>query len=39
MDAALRIQKKLKLAMQVHDELVYVVPDEAIEETKYIMQG
>lgn len=37
MDAALRIQKRLTLAMQVHDELVYVVPDHAVDETKRII--
>lgn len=37
MDAALRIQKRLTLAMQVHDELVYVVPDHLVEEAKKIV--
>jgi DNA polymerase I-like protein with 3'-5' exonuclease and polymerase domains len=32
MDAALTIQKRIKLALQAHDELVYVVPDEAVGE-------
>lgn len=34
MDAALRIQKRLPLGMQVHDELVYSVPIEQVESVK-----
>jgi DNA polymerase III epsilon subunit-like protein len=37
MDAGLRIQKRTGLAMQVHDELVYVVPDEQVAEFKAIL--
>lgn len=37
MDAALRIQKRLRLGMQVHDELVYSVPTERLEEAKAIV--
>lgn len=37
MDAALRIQKRLRLGMQVHDELVYAVPNERLEEAKRIV--
>lgn len=44
MDAALRVRKrfaslgtKLDLAMQVHDELVYVVPDELVAVCKQIL--
>jgi DNA polymerase I-like protein with 3'-5' exonuclease and polymerase domains len=35
MDAGLEI-KKMGLAMQVHDELVFVVPDEQVAEFKQI---
>lgn len=40
MDAALRISKRIgeELAMQVHDELVFVVPDERALEVKAIME-
>jgi DNA polymerase len=34
MDAALRIQKKLRLGAQVHDELVYAVANERVEEVR-----
>ena len=37
MDAALRIRKRLELALQVHDELVYVVPDHMVIEVKRIL--
>lgn len=37
MDAALRIQKRLRLGMQVHDELVYSVPYDQVSEAKRIM--
>lgn len=37
MDAALRIQKRLRLGMQVHDELVYSVPNERLEEAKRVV--
>ncbi len=37
MDAALRIQKRLRLGMQVHDELVYSVPELVAREAKRIM--
>jgi DNA polymerase len=38
MDAALRIRKRVPLAMQVHDELVYVVPDDDVESVKLILR-
>jgi DNA polymerase len=38
MDAAMRIQKKIKLAMQVHDELVYVVHDAYVDEVKQLIK-
>lgn len=38
MGAALRIQKRFPLAMQVHDELVYVVPDDDVEEVKTFLK-
>ena len=38
MDAALRIQQYLKLAMQVHDELVYVVPDQQVAQVKQLLR-
>jgi len=38
MDCALRIQKQFKLAMQVHDELVYVVPDEQVEACEALLR-
>ena len=37
MDAALRIQRNMPLAMQVHDELVYVVPDDLVEWAKELL--
>lgn len=37
MDAALRIQRRVKLALQAHDELVYIVPDDRVEETKALV--
>ena len=37
MDAALRIQKRIGLGMQVHDELVYGVPNDRVEEVKRIV--
>ncbi|WP_454627689.1 DNA polymerase [Bradyrhizobium cenepequi] len=37
MDAALRIQKTLGLGMQVHDELVYGVRNELVEEFKALL--
>jgi DNA polymerase len=37
MDAALRIQKRVRLAMQVHDELVYVVPDAYVDEVSTLV--
>jgi hypothetical protein len=37
MDAGLRIQKRLPLAMQLHDELVYVVPDAMVDEAKALL--
>lgn len=37
MDAALRIRRRLELALQVHDELVYVVPDHMVIEVKRIL--
>jgi DNA polymerase len=36
MDAALRIQKRIGLGMQVHDELVYCVPNERLEEIRQL---
>jgi len=39
MDAALRIRKQLPLAMQVHDELVYVVPDADVVNVKQLLHG
>jgi len=38
MDAGLRIRRRINrsIALQAHDELVYVVPDEAVEEVKGI---
>ena len=38
MDCALRIQKRFKLVMQVHDELVYVVPDERVDEIDALLR-
>jgi len=38
MDTALRIQKYFPLAMQVHDELVYVVPDEQVANLKALLK-
>lgn len=37
MDAALRIQKRLRLGMQVHDELVYRVHNDRVEEFKALV--
>jgi hypothetical protein len=37
MNAAVRIQKRFELALQVHDELGYVVPDEHVERVKTIV--
>ena len=37
MDAALRIQKRMPLGMQVHDELVYSVPLHSIEVAKHLV--
>jgi DNA polymerase len=34
MDVALRIQRYVKLALQAHDELAYVVPDWRVKEVK-----
>lgn len=36
MDAALRIQRRIGLGMQVHDELVYCVPNERLEEVRQL---
>lgn len=38
MEAGIRIRKRLgrSFALQAHDELVFVVPDEAVEETKAV---
>lgn len=43
MDAMLRIRKRLentgaKFVLQVHDELVFVVPDEYVEVTRQVME-
>ena len=38
MDCALRVQKQFKLAMQVHDELVYVVPDSQVETCEALLR-
>lgn len=40
MDAAVRIKARLgiELALQVHDELVFIVPDELVETTKQVMR-
>ena len=38
MNTALRVRKQLPLVMQVHDELVYVIPDEEVEQTKKILR-
>jgi DNA polymerase len=37
MDAALRIQKRLGLGMQVHDELVYSVPNNEVNDIKKLL--
>lgn len=37
MDAALRIQKRLRLGMQVHDELVYSILNELLKEAEQIV--
>ena len=37
MDTALRVQKHFPLAMQVHDELVYVVPDDQVAGLKALL--
>ena len=37
MDAALRIQRRFKLALQAHDELVYVVPDDDVRTLQEIL--
>jgi DNA polymerase len=37
MDAALRIQKSIGLGMQVHDELVYSIPEDDIAEAESIL--
>jgi hypothetical protein len=37
MDAMARIQKRIPLALQVHDELVYVVPTELVSLTKRLL--
>ena len=38
MDTALRIQKHFPLVMQVHDELVYVVPNELVTTLKVLLR-
>ena len=38
MDTALRVQKYFPLAMQVHDELVYVVPDSQVADLKALLE-
>jgi DNA polymerase len=37
MDAALRIQRRIHLGMQVHDELVYGVPNDRLEEVRGVV--
>jgi DNA polymerase III epsilon subunit-like protein len=37
MDAGLRIQRRTGLAMQVHDELVYLIPNERVAEFKTVI--
>ncbi|MCK1741371.1 hypothetical protein IVA80_10965 [Bradyrhizobium sp. 139] len=37
MDAAVRIQRRIALAMQVHDELVYIVPNHLVETVRQIV--
>lgn len=37
MEAAARVQARMKLRHQIHDDLIYIVPDDMVEEGKHIL--